>query len=53
MKTLFVTIQIDEFKLADLEELEEKLQEVFSEYLRKRIQISVQDSFGPPIPRQD
>lgn len=52
MKTILVTIQIDEVKAVDLAELEEKLNEVLVEYPRKRVNYSLSDTLGQPLPIQ-
>ncbi len=50
MKTALITIQIDDVKLSNLEEIEEGINKALESFDRKRITINVSDTFGPPIP---
>lgn len=50
MKTLLVTIQIDDIKPGDVDKIEEALEEVLKEFERKRLSYNVNKLLGPPIP---
>ncbi len=50
MKTLLVTIQVDDVKVGDLDRIEELIEEALKEYERKRITYNINKLLGPPIP---
>lgn len=51
-KSIIITIQIDNVTSRDLPEIEEAIEEALQEYLQKRINISLSEQLGPPIPPQ-
>ncbi len=51
MKSLFITVQVDEFPLKDVEELEAELRKVVEKYPRHRFTFGINDAFGPPLPK--
>lgn len=52
MRTVLITIQIDDVKLSDLEEIEEGINKALEGFARKRISLNVSETFGPPIPAE-
>lgn len=53
MKTVLVTIQIDDVKIADLEGLELNLEKVLEDFPRNRLTLNISNTFGPPIPLEE
>jgi hypothetical protein len=53
VKTLLVTIQVDDIKLGDLDKIEELIEEALQEYQRKRITYNLNKLLGPPIPVEE
>lgn len=50
MKTVLITVQIDDVKLSNLEEIEEGINKALEGFDRKRITLNISETFGPPIP---
>lgn len=50
MKQVFISIQIDDIKLSQVEELEDAIERILEEYPRRRIMINSQKLEGPPLP---
>ena len=50
MKTLLITIQIDDIKVGDLDKIEEVIEEALKDYERKRLTFNLNKLLGPPIP---
>ncbi len=53
MKTMLVTIQIDDVKVGDADAIDDLLEEALKDYLRKRITYNVNKLLGPPIPENE
>lgn len=51
-KTIQVYVTVDDVPLSKIEEIEEKLAELFEEYEYKRIQITIQDEAMVRQPRR-
>jgi hypothetical protein len=49
MKTIMITIQIDDVTAANLSDIEKKVDEALKEYKRKQINYSLHETFGPPL----
>jgi len=52
MKQINVNIQLDGVTAADLADIEAAIEEALKDYKRKRVQYSLGDTFGLPIPEQ-
>lgn len=50
MKQVFISIQIDDIKLSQVEEIEDALEELLDNYPRRRIMINSQPLEGIPLP---
>jgi hypothetical protein len=50
MKTVLITIQIDDVKMADLEGLELNIENALEDFPRRRVTMNLSETFGPPIP---
>lgn len=50
MKTLLITIQVDDITVGDLDKIEDLIEQALDEYRRKRITYNVNKLLGPPIP---
>jgi hypothetical protein len=53
VKSILVNIQIDNVKAVDLVDIEEVIEEALKKYTRKRVQYSLNDMYGPPIPVEE
>lgn len=50
MKTLLISVQVDNVTAKDLAKIEELVDKALEEYKQKRISYNLTDMFGPPIP---
>ncbi len=53
MKSVLISIQIDDIKLADLEGVELNIEKALEDFPRKRITLNISNTFGPPIPAEE
>jgi hypothetical protein len=49
-KTIRINIQIDNVTSKDLPDIEEKIEEALADYLNRRIDITLGETLGPPLP---